>query len=340
MRSAVSYDAHPVSRPGLCGTRLGPARRRPLAKIIWQQVLNTRPWVVSALLYSLLFYLLSHITWTRPRPEVDTFDLRVTLRDEAAPVEVRKEQPRALFDDQTEVDVALPLLEDLVELPSTELARSPLGPDLSVLAVSSSSLHSLSAIVSAAGGAGESDTRFASRKGRVSQSGTGHRVVFFGGEVVANSLVYVLDKSGSMRGERLTLAKQELLKSVEALNFKVRFNIMFFAGGEFEQMSEWMIPACISNKRTARAFVGGIAASGRTNPVPALRAAYRLRPDVIFLLSDGQVPEGTYGYVRVRSKARASKPPRVYTIGFKERTGENILMRIAHVSKGKYRFVE
>ena len=52
------------------------------------------------------------------------------------------------------------------------------------------------------------------------------------------------------------------------------------------------------NKNLARRFVGSITASGATRHLEALELALRLGPDVIFFLSDGEIPPESNAQIR------------------------------------------
>ncbi len=117
----------------------------------------------------------------------------------------------------------------------------------------------------------------------------------FGLEAQGTKFVYVFDRSGSMSdygGKPLRAAKAELLKSLNELDEHNQFYIIFYneeprlfnAAGT----SGRLVFATPENKQAANDFVTGIKADGGTNHLSALLAAIRLRPDVIFLLTDGE----------------------------------------------------
>ena len=75
-----------------------------------------------------------------------------------------------------------------------------------------------------------------------------------------------------------------------------------------------------------------------TLPVPAMRQAIGLRPEVIYLLSDGEFLNQFCDDIRQAN--RGPSPATIYTVGFGNRSGEPQLVRIANESGGKYRYVE
>ena len=82
-----------------------------------------------------------------------------------------------------------------------------------------------------------------------------------------------------------------------------------------------------------------------TEPLAAVKIACRLRPDAIFLLSDGEFKDKTALYLR-RNNHRADdsgiKMPAavVHTVALHNRDGQPLLERIAADNAGVFRFVE
>jgi len=123
------------------------------------------------------------------------------------------------------------------------------------------------------------------------------RTAFFGLVGEGYKFVYVFDRSGSMSGDgrrALRAVKAELLDSLEKLDSVHQFQIVYY-----NQTAKLFNPsgqpghlafATEANKRRVARFLDGLAADGGTNHEDALRAALRLRPDVIFFLTDGDEP--------------------------------------------------
>lgn len=109
--------------------------------------------------------------------------------------------------------------------------------------------------------------------------------------------VYVFDRSGSMGGSgrsALQAVKAELLASLENLDTVHQFQIIFYnekpvlfnpsgAPGRLAFGTE-------QNKDRARRFLDTISADGGTEHEEALRLAIKMRPDVIFFLTDADEP--------------------------------------------------
>lgn len=115
----------------------------------------------------------------------------------------------------------------------------------------------------------------------------------FGLEARGRRYVYVFDRSASMGdpdGRPLATAKRELLRSIDRLTESQQFHVIFynhrvhvFAPIGFKGRPLF---ATEGHRREAARFVEGVRADGGTGHAEALAAAFRLRPDVVFMLTD------------------------------------------------------
>jgi uncharacterized protein YegL len=108
--------------------------------------------------------------------------------------------------------------------------------------------------------------------------------------VMAKDLVFVLDKSGSMKGEKIEQAKAALTYCVNSLNASDRFNIVLFSTN-VTTYSEGLVDATRREKRKAAEFIAEITARGGTDIGNALLAALEPltsdRPRMVIFLTDG-----------------------------------------------------
>jgi hypothetical protein len=109
--------------------------------------------------------------------------------------------------------------------------------------------------------------------------------------------VYCFDRSGSMGGSgraALAVLKPELLASIDRLDSTHQFQIIFYNQRPLifnpSGMPGRLAFATDQNKDRARRFIEGITAAGGTDHEQALRVAVKMRPDVIFWLTDGDDP--------------------------------------------------
>jgi len=171
----------------------------------------------------------------------------------------------------------------------------------------------------------------------------------------AYNVVYMIDRSGSMLAG-FDAVRRELLKSIDALDGKQYFHVVFFGGRRpKENPPRKLIRATEANKQAARAFVETIASSGVTQPIPAinrafdvLRRARKSRPGkIIYLLTDGDFTgemrftdnEAVLAAIRSRNAAR-EVVIHALLYGKRSAEGEKVLKTIAEENGGTYRFVE
>ena len=156
---------------------------------------------------------------------------------------------------------------------------------------------------------------------------------FFGVRAQAKFVVYVVDCSGSMIEEdRLARAKEEVRKSVLALREPQRFKVIFYNDQPIAMPGELPRPADLASKAQLLSWLRMIEPDGATDPRPAMGLALALQPDAVFLLSDGEFPEGTVEGV-------ARKNPRKVPIHCVDLSGGEAgdqLERIAKESGGRY----
>jgi uncharacterized protein with von Willebrand factor type A (vWA) domain len=178
---------------------------------------------------------------------------------------------------------------------------------------------------------------------RVGQPAT---VSLFGLSGTGVRFVYVFDRSISMAGAPLRVAKAQLIASLDGLERVHQFQIIFFnhephvwdlTGGQAR-----IAFATDANKRLAAKFVRSVTATGGTFRRTALRQALRLQPDVIFFLSDTDDPmESRDLDEAVRLAQRATTA--IHTIeygGGSARLGTNFLKQLASRTGGRYVYVD
>jgi len=177
------------------------------------------------------------------------------------------------------------------------------------------------------GGWGGSGT--GSRRG-----GRGGEGTFFGSRVRGQSFVYVVDRSGSMRGARLEAVKTELINSVSRLEPNQKFFIIFYDSVSLPMQANGLVSATDTNKMNYLPWIRSIASRGGTQPEGAMLHALSLKPDAVWLLSDGAFSD------RVCDVIRSQNPGiQIHTIAFHNPAGQAVLWRIANENGGSYMFV-
>jgi len=173
---------------------------------------------------------------------------------------------------------------------------------------------------------------------------------FCGVEGGGNHFVYLVDSSGSM-GDAFESARTELLRSINVLKSDQRFYVIFFdaesdymrlaSPDQDESRSAYATPA---NKQALKHWAMTIKMDRGRAPYDAIPFALDLKPDVIFLLSDGEFPqkiEDLLGDINRVDNLFGDDGPIsiVHTIGYYSREGESRMRRIAKQNGGQYRYV-
>ncbi len=171
-------------------------------------------------------------------------------------------------------------------------------------------------------------------------------VSVFGISGTGTRFVYVFDRSISMAGAPLRAAKQQLIASLDSLDSIHQFQIIFFN----HEPQAWDLTggqgriafASESNKRMAEKFVGGVIATGGTFRRSALKLALRLRPDVIFFLTDTDDPMSQSDLAEaVRRAQRDSIAVNTIEYGVGEASSnDNFLIQLARETGGRYVYVD
>lgn len=171
---------------------------------------------------------------------------------------------------------------------------------------------------------------------------------FFGLEAQGSRFAYIVDRSSSMRGEKMARTRNELSESVDALTENGEFLIVFYSdipealGGR----PKWR-DASERSKAEARRLIATTMPMGGTKPMPAFEMVFerRIKPDAIYFMTDGRfnddVPE------RIEAMNRRYRIP-IHCILFGEASTNSavaqevraMMERIAKASGGRFRQVE
>ncbi|MBV8231348.1 MAG: hypothetical protein JO329_15310 [Planctomycetaceae bacterium] len=133
--------------------------------------------------------------------------------------------------------------------------------------------------------------------------------------------------------DRLIRAKRELRRSVWSLQPPQRFEVIFYNDQSIPMPGDLPRPADLASKDQLNTWLRLIEPDGETDPRSALALALSLRPDAVFLLSDGEFPKGT---VEAIARLNPRKIP-IHCVDLSG-TGGDHLQRIACDSGGKYVF--
>jgi hypothetical protein len=156
---------------------------------------------------------------------------------------------------------------------------------------------------------------------------------YFGIKAQGQFFVYVVDCSGSTIVEdRLARAKEELRRSVAALQPPQKFLVIFYNDEPIPMPGGLPRSAGLTSRDQLLAWLRIIEPDGGTDPRGAMGTALSLRPDAVFLLSDGEFPEGT---VEAIARKNTRRTP-IHCIDLSGGAAGDQLERIARDSGGRY----
>jgi hypothetical protein len=161
---------------------------------------------------------------------------------------------------------------------------------------------------------------------------------FYGIATPDRKTVFLLDRSTSMFGDRFESARQELLYCIDDLAASQQFSVVFFHESIVVQFDPAPLPELISasqsNKQRIRDWVMQQQAAGSTDPREAFALAFRMQPDAIVILSDGEFDPQIVAEVKRRNQLSEIK---IHAIALEV---EAVTLRtIARESGGEYRSV-
>jgi hypothetical protein len=173
-------------------------------------------------------------------------------------------------------------------------------------------------------------------------SGVGLGAGFFGAKGAGKSFVYVVDCSGSMTGHRFERAKTELVKSINKLKPEQKFYVYFFNDRTFPlfdpKPASGMLAATNDNRARASRWIRTRQPESTTNPTLALKQALEMKPEVIFLLTDGELDDPSEVRQMIQKNNKSNVV--IHTILFENDDGAGTLEAIAKENNGTYRFVK
>jgi hypothetical protein len=182
------------------------------------------------------------------------------------------------------------------------------------------------------------------------------KVQFAGLDGGGNHFVYLVDSSNSMK--KFNDARTELLRSIDSLKPDQRFYVVFYdenpkymrvtSPSQSDSSSVYATP---ENKQAMRRWAMAVQQARGQSPPDVLKFAFKLRPDVIFLLSDGEFTAQTETVIRENNRqenlfGESGPISIIHTIRYpgvsttEGRQAEVQMQRIAAENGGQYRNVE
>ena len=163
-------------------------------------------------------------------------------------------------------------------------------------------------------------------------------ISFFGTRGKGRRFIFIIDKSGSMQSGRFQAAKSELVKTLRKLPAGTQFKIYFFNHQAEPMPGRGLLIASPQSIAWAEKWIQTRHSSGGTDPSQALKWTFKLKPDTIWLLTDGEFAHDET-IMEQLARDNSNKSTRINTLAFHVRTGELALRKIAQAHGGAYRFV-
>jgi Ca-activated chloride channel homolog len=163
---------------------------------------------------------------------------------------------------------------------------------------------------------------------------------------VSKDIVFVLDTSGSMSGEKMEKARAALKFGVESLAPRDRFNIVSFSGEE-HLMKGSMVEANSEGKEIGLKFIKELRAEGGTNINDSLVAAFKQfqnneRPSMIVFMTDGLPTVGTTDIKQILKNAAEHNRAgvRLFSFGVGYDVNTNLLDKLSADNRGTSDYIE
>jgi Ca-activated chloride channel family protein len=164
-------------------------------------------------------------------------------------------------------------------------------------------------------------------------------------EPVKREVTLVIDKSGSMRGEKIDQAREAAIQVIAGLGEGEFFNIIAYSD-TIDRLSERAVAKTTESQAEATAFIKGIQAVGGTNIHDALLAALRAEPaegvlPMVIFLTDGLPTVGVTqeGAIREAVAKGNAHERRVFGFGVGYDVNAPLLTAVSRETRGAPTFV-
>jgi len=164
-------------------------------------------------------------------------------------------------------------------------------------------------------------------------------------QAIKREVTLVIDRSGSMRNEKIEQVKEAALQIIAGLSKGEAFNIIIY-NNTVQLFSKNSVLKTRENEAAARAYIQGITATGGTNIHDALAEALGQEPKkgmlpIVLFLTDGLPTVGQTSELAIRNLVVKSNPHnrRVFTFGVGVDVNAPLLEKMATESRAKAEFV-
>ena len=156
-------------------------------------------------------------------------------------------------------------------------------------------------------------------------------------------LQYMSEGTVSFSISPLQAAKRELIRSLNDLNTASSFQLIFYNHEHVvyqPSRKAQMIKATKSSIYAATKFVEEMPGTGNTYHLEPLQVAINLRPDVIYLMTDGEEKDDPTEYQLAQLKRLNAGRAKIYVIQFcMDAAPRSSLVKLAEDNGGKHVFI-
>ncbi len=162
---------------------------------------------------------------------------------------------------------------------------------------------------------------------------------------ISKDIVFVVDTSGSMEGEKIEETKKAIKDVLKVLSPDDRFGIVQF-NTDVDYFKSHLLPATTENKQLAGAFIDDINASGGTNISYALQTGCGMldeispRPAYLILMTDGQPTVGETNESKILKNITPKREVRIFDFGVGYDVNTRLLNKLAEDHHGTSQYVE
>ncbi|MBQ9798463.1 MAG: VWA domain-containing protein [Thermoguttaceae bacterium] len=164
----------------------------------------------------------------------------------------------------------------------------------------------------------------------------------------AKTVVFTLDVSGSMSGEKIKQARESLKFVLSRLNDGDKFNVVLF-GTDVRSFSESLQTVDAASRSQALAFVDAVRSRGSTNIEDALKISFKqlkqddsANPKYLFFFSDGEPTTGETNEMKLAELARQKNDggARFFSFGLGYDVNSRLLDRFVRDGRGQGEYVK
>ncbi|NER49051.1 MAG: after-VIT domain-containing protein [Symploca sp. SIO1A3] len=161
-------------------------------------------------------------------------------------------------------------------------------------------------------------------------------------EIVPKDVVFLMDTSGSQKGEPLRQSKELMYRFINGLNPEDTFTIIDFANTA-TQLSSQPLANTPRNRNRALSYIGALQANGGTELMNGIRAVMNFPPAgkerlrSVVLLTDGYIGNENQVIAEVQQQLQSGN--RLYSFGVGSSVNRFLLNRLAEVGRGAVQIV-